>query len=75
MQGFPLPPLTLGGAAQSSAGLSGDSGMFNASGRSINFAGSQDVKGTGQATPQAGGVPVIVLVIGAAAVLWMLLKR
>lgn len=71
-----LPPLTLGGTAgPSSAGLSGDSGVFNASGRSINFGGTQDVKGTAQALPSIPSIsPILILAVGGL-VAWMLLKR
>lgn len=77
---FTLPPLTFGGSAgPSSAGLSGSNGMFNASGRTVNYAGTQQTSGTTEATPaamggSAGGVPLsLILIAGAAA--WLLLKR
>ncbi len=78
MQLPPIPPLTLGGAAgPSSAGLSeSPNGVFNASGRSINFAGTQDVKGTQSPQTAGGGVPLnLLLILAAGAVVWMLLRR
>lgn len=60
-----LPSLTLGGAAGPSyAGLTGENGAFNASGKSINFSGTQEVRGTQAGALASGGLNLTMVALG-----------